>query len=1230
MNKKASYIFKKMRFFKEREVYSNGLSSVNSQGREWENFYRNRWQHDKVVRTTHGVNCTGSCSWNVFVKEGIITWEMQATDYPTTGPDMPEYEPRGCPRGASFSWYTYSPLRVKHPYIRGILLDYWRSALSNSNSPLEAWASIAEDPEKSRAYKKARGKGGFVRASWSELNELIAAQTLYTTKKYGPDRVIGFTPIPAMSMVSYASGARFISLMGGSMLSFYDWYADLPPASPQVWGEQTDVPESGDWFNAGYIIMWGSNVPMTRTPDAHFMTEARYKGTKVISISPDYAESVKFADEWLGVEPGSDGALAQAMTHVILKEFYVDNQTEYFYEYSKKYTDLPFLMTLKKDGDKFTIDRFLRASDLDSSVTNPEWKTVVLDKISGKLVVPNGSIGHRWEHKAKWNLNFIDENGKEFDPEMTMLGQEDEMVIVKLPYFDNKQRVVLERSVPVKKIKVGNETYYVTMVFDVMLANYGVKRSEKDVGYPENYEDKSAYTPAWQEEFTRISPQQVVKIAREFAQNAIDTKGKSMIIMGAGINHWFHSDINYRTILNLVVLTGCEGVSGGGWAHYVGQEKLRPFEGWATVAFAKDWSPAPRLQNGTSFFYFATDQFRYEETPMSNLISPTVEKARYEHPADYNVMSARLGWSASYPQFNKNTFTLTKEARESGASTDKEIVEYVAKELKEKKVKFAIEDPDAPANFPRTLFVWRANLIGASGKGHEYFLKHLLGTEQGGVLSNDSKELNSTTEVKWEGKAPEGKLDLLVNLEFRMSGTALYSDIVLPAATWYEKDDMSSTDMHPFIHPFNPAITPPWEAKADWDIFKNISKSVSLMAEKYMPDAQTDIVASPMMHDTPGEMAQPFGQIKDWSKGEVDAIPGKTMPNLTVVERDYTQIYRKYSSLGPLARENPIGANGVNFSAKEEYDALKHLIGIQNEGIAKNMPNLDNAKNVANAMLSLSSASNGKVAQKAWAVEAEKTGLDIGDTAKAKQEEHFTHESITVQPREGISTPVFTGHVKDGARYTPFNNNIDLLMPFRTLTGRQQFFMDHEMMLEYGEGFPVYKPTIATQPFTEIDNVPREAGKTINLKYLTPHGKWNIHSLYFETTQMLTLFRGGPTVWLNNEDADSIDVKDNDWIEVYNRRGVVTARAVVSHKMQRGSTYMYHAQDRTINTPVSDITNESGGTHNTPTSVFLKPTHLIGGYAQFSYGFNYYGATGHQRDVRVFIRKLKKVVWHED
>jgi nitrate reductase alpha subunit len=164
--------------------------------------------------------------------------------------------------------------------------------------------------------------GGFVRTSWDEVNQLIAAANVYTIKKHGPDRVIGFSPIPAMSMVSYAAGSRYLSLIGGVCMSFYDWYCDLPPSSPQVWGEQTDVPESADWYNSNYIIAWGSNVPQTRTPDAHFFTEVRYKGAKTVAVTPDYSEVAKLADHWLHPKQGTDAALAMAMGHVALNEFY--------------------------------------------------------------------------------------------------------------------------------------------------------------------------------------------------------------------------------------------------------------------------------------------------------------------------------------------------------------------------------------------------------------------------------------------------------------------------------------------------------------------------------------------------------------------------------------------------------------------------------------------------------------------------------------------------------------------------------------------------------------------------------------------------------------------------------------------------------------------------------------------------------------------------------------------
>ena len=162
------------RFFTRADVSPDLRAVYKAGGRAADVFYRDRWSHDKVVRSTHGVNCTGSCSWKVYVKDGIITWESQQTDYPSPGPDRPDYEPRGCPRGAAFSWYTYSPTRVRYPYIRGVLLQMYREARNRLGDPVAAWAEITGDPERARRYKSARGKGGLVRASWDEAVEMLS------------------------------------------------------------------------------------------------------------------------------------------------------------------------------------------------------------------------------------------------------------------------------------------------------------------------------------------------------------------------------------------------------------------------------------------------------------------------------------------------------------------------------------------------------------------------------------------------------------------------------------------------------------------------------------------------------------------------------------------------------------------------------------------------------------------------------------------------------------------------------------------------------------------------------------------------------------------------------------------------------------------------------------------------------------------------------------------------
>ena len=465
--------------------------------REWEDFYRRRWQYDKKVRTTHGVNCTGSCSWDVYVKDGILVWETQRTDYPACGDGYPNHEPRGCPRGATYSWYTYSPVRLKYPLIRSSLLKMWRDVRNRATDPVSAWETIVGDTEKRRRFQSERGKGGFVRVSWEEAADLVAASLVYTTKQYGPDRIFGFTPIPAMSMVCYASGARFLSLIGGSMISFYDWYCDLPPASPQIWGEQTDVPESADWYASTYMIVWGTNLPMTRSPDAHFFTEVRYRGAKVAAVAPDYAEYVKFADTWLPAKAGTDAALAMAMTHVILKEFYIDRESEYFASYAKAYTDLPFAVILEPKGEAYVPARFLRSADLGSDDLHAQWKTMLYDAAGGRFCVPNGSIGFRWDNSGRWNLK-LEDGDVPVDPLLSFVKNQDAWQTVRFPLFDSGRGEIRSGVVPVKKIQTASGEKMVTTVFDLLAAHLGIRCDETqptDPDYPVDYNDPQTIHP---------------------------------------------------------------------------------------------------------------------------------------------------------------------------------------------------------------------------------------------------------------------------------------------------------------------------------------------------------------------------------------------------------------------------------------------------------------------------------------------------------------------------------------------------------------------------------------------------------------------------------------------------------------------------------------------------------------------------------------------------------------
>ena len=892
-------------------------------------------------------------------------------------------------------------------------------------------------------------------------------------------------------------------------------------------------------------------------------------------------------------------------------------------------------------------DRYLRASDFNGKLgqaNNSEWKTVALDA-NGKAVLPNGAIGFRWGpdgrvDSGQWNLEAKEaRNDEDVTLRLSMLEDTQglsQVARVGFPYFagvssehftPNPGADVTVRSVPALNLSLGKageqREALVCTVFDLLAANYGIARGLPGELAATSYDDNTPYTPAWQEAITGVPRDQIIAVARQFADNAEKTEGKSMIIIGAAMNHWYHSDMNYRGVINMLMLCGCIGKSGGGWAHYVGQEKLRPQTGWLPLAFALDWVRPPRQMNSTSFFYAHTDQWRYEKLGVEEVLSPLADKAQFGGSMiDYNVRAERMGWLPSAPQLQTHPMQVVRDAKAAGMDPR----DYAVQALQNGSLKMSCEDPDHPSNWPRNMFVWRSNILGSSGKGHEYFLKHLLGTSNGVQGKDLGVQDSRPAEVVWHDQAPEGKLDLVVTLDFRMSTTCLYSDIVLPTATWYEKNDLNTSDMHPFIHPLSTAVDPAWQARSDWEIYKGFAKKFSEVCVGHL-GVEQEMVLTPLMHDTPAELAQAM-DVKEWKRGEVALIPGKTAPQIAVVERDYPNTFKRFTALGPLMNKLGNGGKGIGWNTQDEVRQLGELNGtVQADGVSKGMPCIETDIDACEVVLQLAPETNGHVAVKAWEALGKQTGRDHVHLALHREDEKIRFRDIQAQPRKIISSPTWSGIESETVSYNAGYTNVHELIPWRTLTGRQQFYQDHPWMRAFGEGLVSYRPPVDLKTTAGIHGIKPNGNTEILLNFITPHQKWGIHSTYSDNLMMLTLSRGGPIIWLSEDDAARAGIVDNDWVELFNINGAIAARAVVSQRVNKGMVMMYHAQEKMINTPGSQITGVRGGIHNSVTRIVLKPTHMIGGYAQLSYGFNYYGTIGTNRDEFVVVRKMSRVDW---
>ena len=251
---------------------------------------------------------------------------------------------------------------------------------------------------------------------------------------------------------------------------------------------------------------------------------------------------------------------------------------------------------------------------------------------------------------------------------------------VAFPYFGGREHDyfagtdhpdVLMRQVPVSACSLTGRRGLCRHRIRSLMANYGVDRGLAARMSPRASTTIVPYTPAWQERITGVKRDHVISVARAFARNAEKTKGKSMVILGAGINHWYHMDMTYRGIINMLVMCGCVGQAGGGWAHYVGQEKLRPQTGWMPLAFALDWARPPRHMNATSYFYAHTDQWRYETLTLAKFSPRPRRPGEWKGSLiDFNVRAERMGWLPSAPQLQTKPLSIAGRRPQSAGGSE--------------------------------------------------------------------------------------------------------------------------------------------------------------------------------------------------------------------------------------------------------------------------------------------------------------------------------------------------------------------------------------------------------------------------------------------------------------------------------------------------------------------------------------------------------------------------------
>jgi DMSO reductase family type II enzyme molybdopterin subunit len=304
----------------------------------WEDIYRTGWTWDSIAKGSHYVNCwyQGHCNFNVYVKDGVVFREEQVGTYTQTNPDVPDFNPRGCQKGACYSERMYDPGRLKHPLKR-----------------------VGE-----------RGEGKWKRISWDQALREIADKTIDVLRSIGPAGIVWDFGTQNANGCNGLGLHRTGLVLDTPIFGMNAEIGDHHPGTVITTGKMFFSSSADDMCYSDLVLVWGGNPVYTQIPNAHFIHEARYMGATIVSIAPDYNASSIHSDLWVPVAPGTDAALGLAMAQVMIAENLYDEG------FIREQSDFPLLV--RKDTRCF-----LRESDLESG--GAEDVFYVFDRASAEI-----------------------------------------------------------------------------------------------------------------------------------------------------------------------------------------------------------------------------------------------------------------------------------------------------------------------------------------------------------------------------------------------------------------------------------------------------------------------------------------------------------------------------------------------------------------------------------------------------------------------------------------------------------------------------------------------------------------------------------------------------------------------------------------------------------------------------------------------------------------------------